>query len=313
MVLESYADNRNEINWNKFCIHNHLNTKHMKKFFFIISLINIFCYWGNCQNGMHEILKSKAKGEKPPTPKFTRKFITVGGGYELGLPMSSMKTGMSPVHSISVSSSLPLSFITPNLQMGVDLAYGLYGSKRFGINYRHNGNYINTAVQYNSDIAQAGIHANYLFLSNKKIQPYVSAKLGYAELSGSFMVEDPFDIDACRPLESETFHTDGTLYWGYGLGFRWNVGTNSNKTRNFIDFSITQTRGNNVDYVNTNHLHDHSAPPTPTDNSKPINVVFVNASNQNLHQHRIAELYNNPFNILQIKIAYVAYLRLKRN
>ncbi|MCU0321935.1 MAG: hypothetical protein MUE72_05920 [Chitinophagaceae bacterium] len=280
-------------------------------------ILTVFSFIGLCicsysQNGVHEILVSKAKRETPPIPNFTRKFITVGGGYELGLPMSSMQTGMSPVHSISVSSSLPLSFITPNLQLGIDLAYGLYGAKRFGVNYRQNGNYINTAIQYSSDIAQGGIHANYLFLSNKKIQPYITGKLGYAELSSSFMVEDPRDPEACRALESETIHNDGTLYWGYGLGFRWNVGTNTNKTRNFIDFSITQTRGNNVDYVNTNHLHDHNAPPTPTDDSKPINVVFVNASNQNIHQHRIAELYNNPFNILQIKVGYVAYLRLKR-
>lgn len=284
----------------------------MKQIVFTACIFIGVCFCSYSQNGMYEILVSKAKGEKPPISNFTKKFIIVGGGYELGLPMSSMKTGMSPVHSISLSSSLPLSFITPNLQMGVDLAYGLYGAKRFGINYRHNGNYINTVVQYSSDIAQVGVHANYVFLSKNKIQPYITAKLGYAELSSSFMVEDPRDPEACRVLESETIHSDGTLYWGYGIGFRWNVGINTNKSRNFIDFSITNTNGNNVDYVNINHLQDHNAPPTPTDDTKPINVVFVNASNQNLHQHRIAELYTNPFSVFQIKIGYVAYLRLKR-
>lgn len=285
----------------------------MKKFIFIILFITTFSYFGFCQNGMNKILLSKAKGEQAPIPKFTRKFITVGGSYEFGLPINSMQTGMSPVHSIVVSSSLPLSFITPNLQMGIDLGYGLYGSKRFGVNYRQNGNYINTAIQYNSDIAQAGIHANYLFFENKKIQPYITAKMGYAQLSSSFMVEDPRDPEACRALERETFHSDGTLYWGYGIGFRWNFGNNTSKARNFIDFSITQTNGNNVDYVNVNRLHNHTTEPLPTDNTKPIFVNFVNASNQNIHQHRIAELYNNPFNLLQVKLGYIAYLRLKRN
>lgn len=284
----------------------------MKKYIFIILLINIFPKFSLSQTGMNQILLSKAKGEKPPMPKFTRKFITVAGGYAFGLPIGSMQKGMSPVHSIALSSSLPLSFITPNLQLGVDLAYGLYGSKRFGVNYRQNGNYINTAIQYNSDIAQGGIHANYLFFSNKKIQPYIIAKMGYAELSSSFMVEDPRDPEACRALESETFNTDGTLYWGYGVGFRWNIGNNTSKAQNFIDFSIIQTRGNPVHYVNVNRLHNHTTEPLPTDNTKPIHVTFVNASNQNIHQHRIAELYNNPFNLLQIKIGYVAYLRLKK-
>lgn len=284
----------------------------MKQIIFIIFSIPIFCNWGNCQNIMHEVLVFKGNSEKPPTPRFTRKFVTISGSYELGLPTSSMKRGMSPVHSIHVSSSLPLSFITPNLQMGIDLAYGLYGSKRFGIHYKQNGNYINTSVQYNSDLAQAGIHINYLFLANNKIQPYITGKLGYAELSSSFMIEDPRDPTACIALESETIHSDGTLFLGYGIGFRWNVGNNTIRSRNFIDFSITRTKGNNVDYVNVNHLHDHNAPITPTDETKPINITFVNASNQNIHQHRIAELYNTPFNILQIKIGYVAYLRLKR-
>lgn len=284
----------------------------MKKYIFIILFINMFSSLAFCQNGMNEILLSKAKGEKVPIPKFTRKFITVGGAYEFGLPIGSMQKGMSPVHSIAVSSSLPLSFITPNLQVGVDLAYGLYGSKRFGVNYRQNGNYINTVIQYNSDIAQAGIHAHYLFFSTKKIQPYLTAKMGYAELSSSFMIEDPRDPEACRALESETINSDGTLYLGYGVGFRWNIGNNTSKSQNFIDFSITQTRGNNVDYVNVNRLHNHTTEPVPTDNTKPIHVTFVNASNQNIHQHRIAELYNNPFNLLQVKIGYVAYLRLKK-
>jgi hypothetical protein len=285
----------------------------MKQILITSYLFLVVCFCSYSQNGMHQILISKAKGERPPIPSFTRKFITIGVGYELGLPTGSMKTGMSPVHSFSLSSSLPLSFITPNLQMGIDLVYGLYGAKRFGINYRQNGNYINTTVQYSSDIAQVGVHANYLFLSKKAIQSYVTAKLGYAQLSSSFRVEDPRDPEACIALENQSIHNDGTLYWGYGIGLRWNVGNNTSKSRNFIDFSIIQTNGNSVDYVNVNHLHDHNTPPTQTEGTKPINVSFVNATNQNIHQHRIAELYTNPFSVLQIKVGYVAYLRLKRN
>lgn len=284
----------------------------MKQIILTTCLLVIISSISYSQNGMDKILVSKVKGEKPPPTNFTRKFITVGGGYEFGLPTGSMTTGMSPIHSISLSSSLPLSFITPNLQMGVDLAYGLYGSKNFGINYRQGGNYINTNVIYNSDVAQAGINATYLLFPKNKVQPYVTAKMGYMELSSSFSVEDPRDPEACRVLESETIAGDGTMYWGYGIGFRWNVGNNTSRSRNFIDFSITQTRGNAVEYVNVNHLHDHNAPPTPTDGTKPLNVTFINASNQNIHQHRIAELYNNPLNLLQFKVGYVAYLRLKR-
>ncbi len=284
----------------------------MKKIILIFSLAFVFYCTSYSQNAPTKIIVSKAKGEKPPPNNFTKKFITIGVGYELGLPTGSMATGMSPIHSINVNSSLPLSFITPNLQMGIDVGYGLYGSKNFDINYRQGGNYINTSVIYNSDVAQAGMYANYLFNSKSKFQPYVLAKLGYLEMSSSFSVLDPKDPEACRVLEDETIASDGTLYWGYGIGFRLNVGKNTNNTRNFVDFSISHTRGNTIDYVNINHLHNHNAPTPLSADSKPLNVTFINASTQNIHQHRIAELYTKPLNILQFKIGYVAYLRLKR-
>ena len=284
----------------------------MKTFILTFSLSFVFCSTSYSQNEINEILVFKASGEKPQPVNFTRRFITFGVGYELGLPTGSMTTGMNPIHSISLNSSLPLSFITPNLQIGIDFTYGLYGSKSFGINYRQGGNYINTTVNYNSDVAQIGMFANYLFNSKGKFQPYVLTKLGYLEMTSSFSVLDPKDPDACRVLENETIAGDGTLYWGYGFGIRLNVGTNTSNKRNFIDFSISQTRGYTIDYVNVNHLHDHNAPTQLSPGAKPINITFINAGTQNIHQHRIAELHSNPLNILQFKIGYVAYLRSKR-
>ena len=284
----------------------------MKTFILTFSLSFVFCSTSYSQNEINEILVFKASGEKPQPVNFTRRFITFGVGYELGLPTGSMTTGMNPIHSISLNSSLPLSFISPNLQMGIDFTYGLYGSKSFAINYRQGGNYINTTVNYNSDVAQIGMFANYLFNSKGKFQPYVLTKLGYLEMTSSFSVLDPKDPDACRVLENETIAGDGTLYLGYGFGIRLNVGTNTSNKRNFIDFSISQTRGNTIDYVNVNHLHDHNAPTQLSPDAKPINITFINAGTQNIHQHRIAELHSNPLNILQFKISYVAYLRSKR-
>ncbi len=282
----------------------------MKIFIFIISWVfSCTCF---SQKEMDSIFNFNTNIEKPPPISFTRKFITFGVGYEFGLPTGSMTKGMSPIHSISLNSSLPLNFISPNLQMGIDFTYGLYASKNFGINYRQGGNYINTTVNYNSDVAQAGMFANYLFNSKGKFQPYVLAKLGYLEMTSSFNVLDPKDPEACRVLENETIAGDGTLYWGYGLGFRLHVGTNTSNKRSFIDISISHTRGNTIDYVNVNHLHNHNAPTPLSADAKPINVTFINASTQNTHQHRIAELYSKPLNVLQFKLGYLAYLRLKR-
>lgn len=276
-----------------------------------LGFIACFTSQGQSQDKMEQILTSIQGNENTPNFSFSKKFIALGTGYEFGLPVGRMATGMSPVHSLKMSSLLPINFITANLQMGVDVAYGLYGVRTFDINYRQNGNYINTSVMYNSDVAQGGVVANYLFFKKSKIRPYLSARMGYVSLSSSFSIQDPTDIDACRVLESKTIQSDGTLYWGYGFGLSWNIGKISSTSRHFIDFSVTKMGGNALDYVNVNYLHNHNSVQPLSSGAKPLNVTFVNANTQNTHDHRIAELYNNPLNILQLKIGYVVHLRLK--
>ncbi len=282
----------------------------MKKYLLFICTSSLLSIGANSQDMLNMYLNSKAQEAERVVP-FTRKYIAVGTSYQLGLPMGSMTTGMSPVHSLHFSGALPLNFITPNLQMGLDVAYGIYGFKNFGIKYKQANNYINTTINYTSDVAQGGLHANYVFLTKRKIQPFVTARFGYMALSSRFYVADPLDQGACRVLENETLQSDGTLYWGYGMGFRWNVGTNTERNKHFIEFSVVQTKGNPIDYVNVSHLQNHTAPIAPTNDTKPIDVTFINPGNQNLHQHRIGELYNNPLNLLQFKIGYTVYLRLK--
>lgn len=282
----------------------------MKKYLLFICTSCLLFIGANSQDMLNMYLNSKAQEAERVVP-FTRKYIAVGTSYQLGLPMGSMTTGMSPAHSLHFSGALPLNFITPNLQMGLDVAYGIYGFKNFGIKYKQANNYINTTINYTSDVAQAGLFANYVFFANRKIQPFVTARFGYMALSSRFYVADPFDPDACRVLENETIQSDGTLYLGYGMGLRWNVGTNTERNKHFIEFSVMQIMGNPIDYVNVSHLQNHTAPIAPTNDTKPIDVTFINPGNQNLHQHRIGELYNNPLNLLQFKIGYTVYLRLK--
>lgn len=282
----------------------------MKKYLLIICNLCFLSIEAYSQDMLTMFLNTKAEEAKSIVP-FSRKYVAVGTSYQLGLPIGNMTTGMSPVHSLHLSGALPLNFITPNLQMGLDAAYGIYGLKNFGIKYNQANNYINTTINYTSDVAQAGLFANYVFFANRKIQPFVTARFGYMALSSRFYVADPLDPDACRVLENETLQSDGTLYWGYGMGFRWNVCTNTEKNKHFIEFSVMQTMGNPIDYVNVSHLQNHTAPIAPTNDTKPIDVTFINPGNQNLHQHRIGELYNNPLNLLQFKIGYTVYLRLK--
>lgn len=239
------------------------------------------------------------------------KYLLWGVGYEFATPQGKMNNGMSNAHGISIFGGVPLNFISKNLLATVNLNYGLYGVNTFGINYTQNSNYINTSITYSSSITQAGLGLQYILKPENKLQPYLIAKAGYTYFSSDFTVSDPRDIDACRALENENIISDATYYYGYGLGLRLLLGEPSNKSRDFLNLSFEKINGGEIDYVNVNSLHDHNAPLQTSNGGKPVNITFVNASSQNTHQHKIAEQFTNPFNMLQIKFSYTKYFSIR--
>ena len=37
-------------------------------------------------------------------------------------------------------------------------------------------------------------------------------------------------------------------------------------------------------------------------NGKPLNVKFINATTQQIHEHQVAEVYNSPLRMLEFKM-----------
>ena len=70
---------------------------------------------------------------------------------------------------------------------------------------------------------------------------------------------------------------------------------------------MNKIKGGSLDYINTKHLssHVHTDPnnPAPSDGkSEPLNIRFLNVSTQTIHEHQVAEVYNSPVQMLDIKI-----------
>ena len=69
-----------------------------------------------------------------------------------------------------------------------------------------------------------------------------------------------------------------------------------------MDLSVNNIQGGNLNYINTKRLVDANNPPVNSD-GKPLNITFINASTQQLHEHQVAEVYTSPLRMMEIKIS----------
>ena len=66
-----------------------------------------------------------------------------------------------------------------------------------------------------------------------------------------------------------------------------------------IDISANTIHGGTISYINTKHLMDAQDIRTPEE--KPLNVQFINASTQSIHEHTVAQVYTSPLRMLEFR------------
>ena len=74
-----------------------------------------------------------------------------------------------------------------------------------------------------------------------------------------------------------------------------------------IDISVNKIKGGKLNYINTRNIQSamHTDPnnPVPTDGKgQPLNIQFININTQTIHEHQVAELYNSPLRMIDIRI-----------
>jgi hypothetical protein len=191
-----------------------------------------------------------------------------------------------------------------NLSVGLELGAGIYAHKKIDQTFNFDANTSTVVpVNYNSNVFNANLQARYQLLDEKyMIVPYINAKAGLYTFYSNITIEDPNDPDGCQPLDKKNLINDNTMYWGAGAGFQINPSIFSKRKKDGpvkIDISINTIRGGKLDYINTKHLKDeHDMPST---GGKPLIVKFINVSTQDIHEHKVAEVYTSALRILEIR------------
>lgn len=237
--------------------------------------------------------------------------------YTLSLPQQAMAQNIHAVHQLELNAGYRLPNYLRRVTVGAEVGIGTYANLRMPTTFNFdNSPPTNTYVNYSSNTfnANAVISLDLANSSRSSLIPYIVLKGGVQRFFSRINVEDPNDVDGCRPLESKAITNDNTPTWTYGGGVRYQILKNRHfspyrNRKHYINIQVTNTRGGTIDYINTRKLRDnqhHTRPQVVNSGESfiPVEMKFINVRSNVIHNHMIAELYSTPLRFLDIKVGY---------
>jgi hypothetical protein len=178
-----------------------------------------------------------------------------------------------------------------------------YGSQRTRQQYTFDdGAVTETDVVVRNNIYNLNLTGKYFLRNNKKVNPYVSGKLGWTWFTTNLIIEDPEDETSCHPLESDILSRDNTYVASGGAGVRVDFSSlfkKMNEQTFYFDFSVHSTQGGTIEYMNVNH---DPSQPTP---EKDVVAKFINTQTQVIHEHHVGYVYNSLVNVVEYRLGVI--------
>jgi hypothetical protein len=232
------------------------------------------------------------------------------GDYSFAAPQQQMAKNIQPIHSLQAGILYQLPKVK-QLSLGIEFGIGTYARKRIDQTFEFSPGVSSVVpVDYSSNAFNANIQARFDLLSSKYfIIPYINVKGGVYNLFSTIYIDDPNDESGCHALEQKNIINDNTMYWSAGGGIQIDPAMfckNScakNKGKVLFDIGANVIHGGTISYINTKHLVDAQ---TVTDNeSKPLEVKFINASTQQIHEHTVAQVYTSPLRLVEFRAGII--------
>lgn len=223
-----------------------------------------------------------------------------------------MNKNINPVHSLQAGFLYQLTGPLKRMSVGVETGIGIYAQQKIDQTFTFdNSTTAVVPVNYNSNAFNASAVVRYNFVDEEKfVIPYLTAKGGVYNFFSNIYIEDPHDATGCKALQRENIIKDATLTWSAGAGIQMNTAVFAKRKfrRNvMIDLSVNTVRGGNIEYINTKNLMDAQTINDPE--GKPLHVQFINASTQNIHEHTVAQVYNSPLRLLEVRLGIAVALQ----
>lgn len=246
----------------------------------------------------------------------------VGSYLSTSFPNKSIMPKMSPATGLGLQLAFqPIDRVPIAFELKSN--FGIYAAKTLEQTfYFEDLSSTTTNVSYSSNFNQIKFGAKYQIGNDfKQIRAYFTPQIGYGSMRSKIRIDDPADEDDCKPLAKETTQRSSGFTYGGELGIEVDMSKLFRKmnteNRHYLFASATFMNGfKPFEYVNIRYMkdHDHGALPaggaeleTTDENGRPITATFINVSNNNLHDHKIAELYKTGLQYWGFNVGYVIH------
>ncbi len=250
--------------------------------------------------------------------------VSFGQTYQIGafvpidIPMKSIMPRASVVGGFGLStyfspeSKLPMAFeLKGNL--------GSYSNLTLNQTYEFSdGSQTKTDVTYSSNFHKFMLGTRFSSrYALDGMEFYFTPQIGLGTMRSRIYIADPMDEDDCKALENTIVQRDNGFLYGLEAGFdvRLNklipVSKIEDGHRIFISANYLSSF-KSFDYINIRYMEDkvhgvngHENHNLMDEEGRDINAQFVNVTSNNLHEHKIAELYTTPLKYIGIQFGYV--------
>jgi len=226
----------------------------------------------------------------------------------------------------------PIKSIMPN--MNTNIGFGIQGSYSpfygapFYIELKGSwGTYSQKSLEqtyFFSDSSQTATNVNYksslrkyllgtkFMIGNdfRAVRGFITPQVGLAKYRTNIVITDPSDVDDCKPLDRKTTQKDIGFVYGGELGVEISLDRifktfeDENKHKLLISGSFLNGF-NHFEYANVRYMKDEVHGTNVTHADADINTTFINLSTNELHEHKIGELYHTSLMNWGINIGYV--------
>lgn len=230
--------------------------------------------------------------------------LEFGSDFNVSQPLGTMGRNMNNAFGLAFAASK--NFKAP-FSIGAEIAFGNYGYHTSRQQYTFDdGSVTETDVNVSNNLFNFSLTGKHFFRNNKKINPYLSGKVGWSWFSTTLTIEDPEDEYSCHPLESDILSRDNTYSLSGGGGLRIDLGALFKKIetqRFYIDVSVHSTSGGTVNYMNSEM---DPAQPTP---DRDVVAKFINHQTQVIHEHHVGYVYNSVLNMMEYRLGITFRMR----
>jgi hypothetical protein len=237
-----------------------------------------------------------------------------GFGLTNQTPRGSMADNINAANGVNFQVGYRLPIVKNKFVVSFDFGSGRFGKKRMEQTFQSDviQTPTNFMVNYINFSNYSHLNLRYEIVSKGKVIPYVHMIGGRQTLGTRVRInvhEDQVGGSDCVPLEDEVTFRKTSMVWGYGGGLMMTL-VNPEKSNTFrsqimLNFSVSQIRGANIEYVNVKQLEQVSNPPQQDDGSKEWAVPFTNLNTNNIHNHTVARVYNSPLEQLQFRLGVI--------